>query len=110
MTEDVEGVQFEIECGIQRWLATQQLTRLTIVSQKGFVTYPYECAPPSGDPTDVFGMQRWFRKPKKYRNQSEYRLAWRLTGAQPEDMPNSIDVELTTTGLSLFKPWTPPVG
>ena len=109
VTEDVEGVQFEIECGIKRWLAIQEITRHTVVREKGFVTYPYESAPPSGDPTDVFGMQRWFRKRRKYRNQAEYRLAWGLSSEQWENMPETMDVELTRTGLSLFKPWTPPV-
>ncbi len=109
LTENVEGIQFEIECGIKRWLAIQEITRYNIGRVKGFVTYSYESAPPSGDPTDVFGMQRWFRKRKKYRDQAEFRLAWSLSSEQWENMPETMDVELTRTGLSLFKPWTTPI-
>ena len=41
-------------------------------------------------------------------HQSEYRLAWDLRSPQWENMPEVIDVELTRTGLNLFKPWNPP--
>jgi hypothetical protein len=108
VTADIDAVQFEIECGIKRWLATERITRHRIERASGWVAYPFDEAPPSGDPTEVFGMDRWFRKRKKYQAQSEYRLAWSLSSDQRVDMPETIDVELTRTGLQLFEPWTPP--
>ena len=110
VTADVNAVQFEIECGIRRWLRIERITRHRIVRASGWVTYAFEAAPPTGDPTEVFRMSRWFRKRTKYQAQAEYRLAWSLSSDQREDMLEAIDVELTRTGLRLFEPWTPPVG
>ncbi len=108
VTADIDAVQFEIECGIKRWLATERITRHRMVRASGWVAYAFEEAPPSGDPTEVLGMRRWFRKRTKYQAQAEYRLAWALSSDQQVDMPETIDVELTRTGLRLFEPWTPP--
>ena len=108
VTADVDAAQFEIECGIKRWLATEQITRHRIERAGGWVAYPFERAPPSGEPTEVFRIDRWFRKRTKYQAQAEYRLAWSLSSDQWVDMPETIDVELTRTGLRLFEPWTPP--
>ena len=108
VTADVDAVQFEIECGIKRWLATERITRHRIERGSSWVAYTFEEAPPSGDLTEVFGMSRWFRKRTKYQAQAEYRLAWILSSDQWVDMPETIDVELTRTGLRLFEPWTPP--
>ena len=108
VTEDVDAVQFEIECGIKRWLASQRITRHAIVRANGWVTYPYELAPPSGDPAEVFRIARWFRKRTKYQDQAEYRFAWILSSDELEDMPEKMVVELTRTGLTQFKPWMPP--
>ena len=108
VTADVDAVQFEIECGIKRWLATERITRHRTERASGWVAYTFEEAPPSGDPTAVFGMDRWFRKRTKYQAQAEYRLAWSLSSDQRVDMPKRIDVELTRTGLRLFERWTPP--
>ena len=108
VTADIDAVQFEIECGIKRWLAMERITRHRIERASGWVAYTFEEAPPSGDPTEVFQMDRWFRKRTKYQVQAEYRLAWNLSSDQRVDMPEAIDVELTRTGLRLFEPWTPP--
>lgn len=108
VTDDLDAINCEIQCGIKRWLASQRITRHTIDWARGFVTYPFESAPPSGDPTDAFRWARWFRKRSKYRDQAEYRFAWILSGEQLANMPETMDVELTRTGLSQFKPWTPP--
>ena len=108
VTEDVQSLEFEIECGIRRWMRQNGITRHRILRAMGFVTYPYKQAPPSGDPNEVLRLDRWFRKRKKYSRQQEYRIAWSLSSPQQETMPQVIDVELTRTGLSLFQPWTPP--
>ena len=108
VTADIDAVQFEIECGIKRWLAAERITRHEIGRASGWVAYPFDEAPPSGDPTEVFRIDRWFRKRRKYQAQAEYRLAWSLSSDQWRDMPETIDVELTRTGLQLFEPWTPP--
>ena len=42
---DVDTVQFEIECGIRRWLRTEPITRHRIVRASGSVTYAFEEAP-----------------------------------------------------------------
>ncbi len=110
VTADIDALQFEIECGIKRWLATERITRYRIERASGWVTYPFDDAPPSGDPTEVFRMSRWFRKRTKYQAQAEYRLAWSLSSDQRVDMPETIDAELTRTGLRLFEPWTPSSG
>jgi len=108
VTANIDAVQFEIECGIKRWLAIERITRHRIERASGWMAYPFDEAPPSGDPTEVLGMSRWFRKRTKYQAQAEYRLAWRLSSDQRKDMPETINVELTRTGLRLFEPWTPP--
>ena len=66
VTESIDTLKFEIECGIKRWLALNDIAR------------------------------------------QEYRIAWDISTPQPTEMPDSIDIELTKTGLSLFRPWTPP--
>ena len=86
----------------------QGITQHRIHRAKGLVTYSYERAPPSGDPAEALGLDRWFRKSRQYGDQQEYRLAWSLSSPQYETMPDRIDVELTRTGLNLFQPWTPP--
>ena len=108
VTEDVNGLGFEIECGIKRWMGLNEITQHRIERSRGFVTYSYDLAPPSGDPAEVLQMSRWFRKRTKYRDQEEYRLAWKLSSPQWEKMPESINIELTRTGVNLFKPWMPP--
>ncbi len=108
VTADVDAVQFEIECGIKRWLATERITRHKIIRARGWAANTFAEAPPSGDLTEVFRMDRWFRKRTKYQAQAEYRLAWSLSSDQRVDMPETIDVELTRAGLRLFEPWTPP--
>lgn len=100
-------LQLEIERAIEGWLPAQQITLHAAIGAKGFVTYSSESVPPSGDPTDVFRMRRWLRKRLKYQHQAEYRLAWLLSSKQLENMPETVDVELSMTGLSQFRPWTP---
>ena len=108
ITEDVDRLKFEIECGMKRWMGLNGITKHKMTWCKGWVEYSYDLAPPSGDAAEIAQMDKWFRKGKKYINQSEYRLAWDLRSPQWENMPDAIDVELTRTGLSLFKPWSPP--
>ncbi len=108
ITENVEKLQFEVEWAIKRWMALNEITHHEIVKVRGWVVYPYEDVPPSGDASELLGMQRWFRKRRKYKNQEEYRLAWMLSSPQMETFPEVIDVELTRTGLNLFKTWAPP--
>ena len=108
VTEDVDKLNFEIECGIKRWMGLNEITEHKITRSKGWVSYSYELAPPSGDVSEMAQMTRWFRKRREYLNQNEYRLAWDLRSPQWENMPAVMEVELTRTGLSLFKPWRPP--
>ncbi|MDE2764890.1 MAG: hypothetical protein OXI25_00465, partial [Chloroflexota bacterium] len=73
--------------------------------------YPYDTTPPAveqGDLDDMELLARWFQKNKKYSNQQEYRLAWLIRSPQMEIFPSEIDIELTKTGLNLFRPWSPP--
>ncbi len=111
VTDELDALNFEIECGIKRWLALNQITRHRIERFRGWVQYSYDSAPP-GIQLDQLGssdlISRWFRKRRKYEDQQEYRFAWNLMSPELEDMPEIIDVELTRTGLGLFKPWSPP--
>lgn len=34
--------------------------------------------------------------------------AWSIRSSQMEQFPEVMDIELTRTGLGLFKPWAPP--
>ena len=91
--------------------ATERITRHRIERASGWVAYTFEEAPPSGDPTEVFRMDRWFRKRTKYRAQAEYRLAWSLSSDQRVDMPETIDVDRPqriTCRIGEFK-WNPVV-
>lgn len=108
VTEDVDKLNFEIECGIKRWMGLNEITEHQITRRRGWVAYSYDSAPPSGDVNEIAQMTRWFRKRRKYLNQNEYRLAWDLRSPQWENMPDAIEVELTRTGLSLFEPWRSP--
>ena len=108
VTEDVDKLNFEIECGIKRWMGLNEITRHEIMRCRGFVSYSYDSAPPGVEVSEALQMTRWFRKRRKYMNQNEYRLAWELHSPQRENMPEAIDIELTRTGLDLFKPWNPP--
>lgn len=74
------------------------------------MTYLYETIPPGVEPDKLGSIMRarWFRKRRKYSEQREYRLAWEIRGPQWEDLPDTMDIELTKTGLGLFNPWTPP--
>ena len=111
VTEEVEKLKFEIECGIKRWMGLNEITQHELRTRKGWVAYSYNSAPPSGDVGNVGEVvlfDRWFRKRTIYKNQNEYRLAWDLRSPQMENIPNTIDIELTKTGLNLFKPWNSP--
>ena len=108
VTESIDALKFEIECGIERWLALNDIARHQLVWQKGWVEYSYESAPPPAETDRLPYMSRWFRKRRRYMDQQEYRVAWDISTPQPTEMPDSIDIELTRTGLSLFKPWLPP--
>ena len=110
VTEDVVSLNFEIECGIKRWMGLNEITEHKFTKSKGWVAYSYDTAPPSGDLGEVAQITKWFRKRRKYRDQEEYRLAWDLRSPQWENLPDAIEIELTKTGLGLFKPWRPPEG
>ena len=111
VTEDVGSLQFEIECGIVRWLKLDEITRHSITRFRGWVEYSYDTTPPAFeiDDLDIARLiERWLRKRKIYSGQQEYRLAWVLSSPQMETFPSQIDIELTRTGLGLFRPWNPP--
>ena len=109
-TESITDLSFEIQCAIKRWMAQNRITEHRIDWYKGWVTYPYDVIPPNTEISD-FGKEmyeRWFRKGRRYSGQQEYRLAWAISSPQMEKFPDEIEIELTRTGLSLFKPWSPP--
>ena len=108
VTENICRLKFEIECGIKRWMGLNEITEHRLERSKGFISYSYNQIPPNGNLADVLQIRRWFQKRTKYRDQSEFRLAWLLSSPQWKKMPESIDIELTRTGLSLFEPWVPP--
>lgn len=113
VTDDVHRLRFEIECGLKRWMGLNEITQHQLTARWGFVSYPYDSAPPGRELSevveeDVLEMARWFRKRRKYQDQEEYRLAWLLSSPQRERMPDHVDIELTRTGIGLFQPWTAP--
>ena len=108
VTESIDALKFEIECGLERWLARNDITRHELLSQKGRVEYSYESAPPPAKPHSLPYMSRWFRKRRTYMDQREYRFCWDIRTPHPTEMPDAIDIELTPTGLDLFRPWSPP--
>ena len=112
VTEDVFGVSFEIECGIKRWMALNEIAQHRIERYRGWLAYFSGSTPPSVDPSNLGQAleERWFRKSRRYSAQQEYRLAWAISSPQMETFPDAIDIELTKTGLALFKPWNPPSG
>lgn len=107
VTEAVDELNFEIECGMKRWMGLNGITRHRIERYRGWVEYSYESAPPPGELDSVAHISKWYRKRRIYKDQQEYRLAWNLSTPQFENMPETIEVELTRTGLGLFKPWSP---
>lgn len=112
VTEDVTMLSFEIQCGVKRWLALNHISRHQIATHRGWIAYSYDEVPPSRNPEaalqEVAQMERWFRKRTKYRDQQEFRLAWNIQTPEWEELPDAIEVELTRTGLHLFRPWKPP--
>ena len=111
MTDDVDALQFEIECGIERWMKQKGITERWITSFKGLVAYPYDTTPPATDIDDLDEtklLMRWLQKRRKYSAQREYRLGWKIGSPQMETFPKKIEIELTRTGLGLFRPWSPP--
>ena len=108
VTDAEDALNFEIECGIRRWMRLNRITQHRIERGRGWIQYSYDTAPPSGEPDLAGHISKWFRKRRMYMNQQEYRFAWNLRSPQRENMPETIDIELTRTGLGLFKPWTPP--
>ncbi len=111
LTDNVDALKFEIECGLKRWMALNDITEHRLYWQQGWVSYSYDEFPPDGEPGDLaeaIQLQRWFRKGTKYKGQQEYRLAWEIRSSQMEESPDAIDIELTRTGLGLLKPWSPP--
>ena len=109
ITDDVVALKFEIECGIKRWMALNDITQHWIKTHWGWVTYSYDTFPPSVEPSNLGQVleARWFRKSKRYSGQQEYRLMWSISSPQGKAFPDAIDIELTKTGLALFKPWNP---
>ncbi len=110
VTENIADLRFEIECGIKRWMALHGITEHRISWYSGWVTYNYDVTPSATELGD-FGKvvyERWFRKGRRYSGQQEYRQAWTISSPQIEKFPDAMEVELTRTGLSLFRPWSPP--
>ena len=111
VTEDARALSFEIECGIERWMKLNGITERTVVGFMGWMTYSYDTTPPGvelGNLDDMKLIRRWLQKRRKYSGQQEYRLAWIIRSPQMETFPDTIDIELTRTGLGLFSPWNPP--
>ena len=108
VTEDVASLNFEIECGIKRWMGLNEITEHRLEQKRGWVAYSYDTAPPSDEIREIAQITRWFRKGRKYKDQEEYRLAWDLQSPQWESLADALEIELTRTGLGLFKPWEPP--
>lgn len=110
VTDDLAKLSFEIECGIKRWLALNDVSQHSLRTLKGWVTYEYDEAPDSSwENVGQLAMgERWYRKSLRYQAQREYRVLWQINSPQMPTLPDSIDLELTRTGLSLFKPWDPP--
>ena len=111
VTEDVRALSFEIECGIERWMKLNGITERSVVRFKGWMTYSYDTTPLGvelGNFDDMKLIRRWLQKRRKYSGQQEYRLAWIIRSPQMETFPDTIDIELTRTGVGLFSPWNPP--
>ena len=77
VTEDVDSLNFEIECGIKRWMGLSEITEHRIERKRGWVAYSYDTAPPSDEMGEIAQITRWFRKRREYKDQEEYRLAWK---------------------------------
>ena len=108
VTEDLDSLRFEIECGLKRWLGLNEITEHQLMASRGWVAYSFDHFPPGVDVEEVLQIKKWFRKRRKYQDQEEYRFAWTLSSSQLNILPDFVDIELTKTGLSLFQPWTPP--
>lgn len=110
ITTDLNSLSFEIEWGIKRWLSLHEISEHKLFKYRGWVTYPFNDIPPSVSPKEALNQirSRWFQKRRKYGAQQEFRLAWEVTSPQWEHFPDQIDIELSRTGLGLFKPWSPP--
>lgn len=108
VTDDLNSLYFEIECGIKRWMGLNEITQHSLLRNKAWVSYSYFTIPASGSISDAGNLARWFQKRKQYSDQREYRYAWLLRTPQWEELPSYIDIELTRTGLALLKPWEPP--
>ena len=112
ITEDISRLAFEIECGIKRWLALNEVSEHRLGTSKGWIAYEYDEAPASSssreDLAQLVPWGRWFRKGRRYQAQNEYRVLWEVQSPQMPTFPDSIDLELTRTGISLFRPWEPP--
>ena len=108
VTEDLDSLESEIECGIKRWMGLHEITEYHLSTGRGWVEYSFDNFPPSVDVAEALLVNKWFRKRRKYRDQEEYRFAWGVSFPQSNTLPDFVDIELTKTGLSLFQPWTPP--
>ena len=111
ITKNVQSLQFEIECGIQRWMGLNEITRHQVTRFRGWISYSYDTIPDSIELSEIdqaIPIGRWLNKGTSYQDQQEYRLGWIIQTPQMPALPNSIDIELTKTGLSMFEPWSPP--
>ena len=88
VTDDVDKLIFEIECGMKRWMGLNEITQHTIARRRGWVSYAYDSSPPSSEVSEIAQMAKWFRKRRKYMNQNEYRHAWDLRSPQWENIRN----------------------
>jgi len=109
---DVNSLEFEIECGLKRWMGLNHPSAHQLFRHKGWVVYAYETIPPSAvfddELVELALFTRWFQKSTKYREQAEFRLAWQWVGQQSSRLDEVVDIKLTKAGLELFKPWEPP--
>ena len=62
VTEDVASLNFEIECGIKRWMGLNEMTEHRLEQKRGWVAYSYDTAPPRDAIRETAQITRWFRK------------------------------------------------
>ncbi len=76
ITEYIKSLTFEIECGIKRWLALNEVSQHSLRTLQGWISYEYDEAPASrwANVGQLVMSDRWFRKRTRYQAQNEYRV------------------------------------
>ena len=65
VTEDVASLNFEIECGIKRWMGLNEITEHRLEQKRGWVAYSYDTAPPSDEIGEIAQIRRWVPEGKE---------------------------------------------